>query len=126
MKQELIEIRNHMSQALEICQEGDPNKALYDLNDGLDKIEELIKEAKCDIEAIVCKELNITKAQLHSKLSNRKFVEARQIIMWYELTSEKKTQEVAASRFNLNHSTAHYAKNTIENLIETNAVFRKK
>ena len=83
------------------------------------------------IEKYICSKENIDPAILH-ELSNkgksihkRYISETRQLIMYYAINN-RYTVEKAGIYFGLNHSTASYAKKVINNLYDTNIVFRRK
>ncbi len=126
MKLELIKLREEITQAFELCQGNEAIKAMNKLDSVLDNIEALIKKTECDIEEIVCEEFRITKYQLHSKLRNRQFVLARQIITWYEMEHLQMKDVQACIRFNQNRSSVHNSKKAIDNLIETDKKFKER
>jgi chromosomal replication initiation ATPase DnaA len=78
-----------------------------------------------DIEEYICKRKGIAPEYLHKHTRLRVFTEPRQIIMSLAMQNGY-SEERAARFFGLNHATAHYSKNTVDNLRATNRIFNNE
>ena len=78
------------------------------------------------IENIVCIGEGIMPNEIHCKSRNGELKDTRQIIMYFARKMTSKSWSQIAGYFDLDHATGMHAYKTIENLIETNRLFREK
>jgi chromosomal replication initiator protein len=77
-------------------------------------------------EEIIANHFGVTVEEMKSRSRKREYVEARQVMMWYYMKYHKKTEREAGKMFGKDHSTAHYAGETVETLLKSDKLFRKK
>lgn len=75
---------------------------------------------------IVSDYTNITPEDLRSKVRERNIVEARQLAMFFIYKNTPLTLKRIGMEFNRDHSTVIHSKETVEDLYDTDKVFRKK
>jgi len=78
------------------------------------------------VEEIVASQWFTTVEEMHTKKKNRDVVDARNIVMWYAHERRGYTFNTAGKIFGKNHATAIHARNTVNNLIETDRNFRER
>jgi len=82
-----------------------------------------------DIDEIVSESFGVTVERMKAKDRKRKReeVEARQFAMWWREQNTKESQESIGDRYGgRDHATVIHARKTVNNLMETNKVFREK
>jgi hypothetical protein len=72
----------------------------------------------------VCDEFRIKPVDVKGKRRNAEFVDARRILVWYEMTYCKKTQTEAGRVINRDHATARNLILTFGNLYDTDKNFK--
>jgi chromosomal replication initiator protein len=77
-------------------------------------------------EEVIAKHFGTTVEEMKLKSRKRERVEARQVTMWYYMKYLNKTEREAGKMFGKDHSTAHYAGETVETLLKSDKLFRKK
>ena len=79
------------------------------------------------IDDIIASAFGVSVDQMKSKRRYRPGTEARQFAMWYREKNTKESLSVIGNRYNgRDHATVLHAKKTVNNLIETNKVFKGK
>lgn len=76
------------------------------------------------VEEIVASQWLTTVEEMHTKKRNGDVAEARQVVMWYAHERRGYSFFMAGKIFGKNHATAIHARNTVNNLIETDRNFR--
>lgn len=77
-------------------------------------------------EEVIAQHWNIKLADMYTRTRKRDIVEARQVAMWYMVTIQRYTLHQAGDVFKLDHATAHYARNTVNDLMQVDRAFRLK
>lgn len=75
-------------------------------------------------EEIIAQQWGTTIAEMQSRTRKRHVVEARQVAMWYMMTRQNYSEAQAGHVFGRDHATAHHAKMTVYNLMESDKTFR--
>lgn len=79
------------------------------------------------IDRIIAKELGTSPALMKAKSRKREVSDARNLAMWWHCTNGSGSLNTIGKMYgNADHATVHAAKKKINNLIETNAIFREK
>ena len=80
-----------------------------------------------DIDDIIAEAFGVSKQQMQAKGKGAFEVsDARKFAMWYRITELKETQKSAGFKYNRDHATALHARNTFDDLMKTDKVFRVK
>lgn len=78
------------------------------------------------IQETVCNYFNITPEQLHKNTRKRETVQARQIAMYFSKNHTKHSLAVIGTQIgNKDHATVLYACKTVNNLADTDKLFKK-
>jgi chromosomal replication initiator protein len=77
-------------------------------------------------EEVIAHHFGVTVEEMKSKSRKREYVEPRQVTMWYYMKYLKATERQAGKMFGKDHSTAHYSAETVETLLKSDKLFRKK
>lgn len=77
-------------------------------------------------EEVIASHFGTTVAEMYTRSRKRHVVEARQVAMWYMVTIQRYTLHRAGDVFKLDHATAHYARNAVNDLMQVDRAFRIK
>jgi len=86
----------------------------------------LIPGALRSIDDIVADSFEVSPAHLSVKSRIRELVEARHFAMWYRFLYTKDGPSRIGRMYNRSHCSVNYACKNVNNLLETNKVFRTK
>jgi hypothetical protein len=78
------------------------------------------------IENIICIGEGLSPKEIHCKSRNGELKETRQIIMYFARKMTRKPWSVISGYFDLDHATGMHSYKTIENLMQTDKIFRQK
>jgi len=80
-----------------------------------------------DIDEIIAEVFGTTKSAMAAKAKGTFIVsDARKFAMWYRITELGETQLSSGRKYNRDHATALHARNSFNDMIETNKAFRIK
>lgn len=77
-------------------------------------------------EEVIAQHWQTTVAEMTDRNRKRHNVEARQVAMWYLITRQKYNYRQAAHVFGRDHATAIHACRQVDDLMQTNKLFRKR
>jgi chromosomal replication initiator protein len=93
------------------------------------KTKDLMSATKCrerKIFEIICESYNVTEDEVKSDCRKRTLVEPRQIIMFFLYKKTARKLKSIGELMNRDHSSVIYANNTVQDLMDTNKIYKLK